>query len=146
MAGWELEKTNLDLAEEIEKLAPFGPGNRKPVLCVRNLSIKDKAEIGKNNEHLKITVENEQGKKQDVLWWDGSSQQIPEGRFDLAFSIRGSNWKGVRQAQLVWIDARQVETGSISVTPSKPQILDYRACGNQKENFLIFAEGDNPVV
>jgi len=147
--GWvELEKANLDLAEEIEKLAPFGPGNRKPVLCVRNLSITDKAEIGKNSEHLKITVENEPGKRQDVLWWDGSSQQIPEGRFDLAFSIRGSNWKGVRQAQLVWMDARQVETESISVTPSKPQIFDYRSCGNQKEileslpkGTILWAEG-----
>jgi single-stranded-DNA-specific exonuclease len=140
--GWvELEMANLDLAAEIEKLAPFGPGNRKPVLCVRNLSIKDKAEIGKNNEHLKITVENEPGKRQDVLWWDGSSQQIPEGRFDLAFSIRGSNWKGVRQAQLVWIDARQVETESISVTPTKPQILDYRSCGNQKEVLETLPKG-----
>ena len=73
--GWiSLEEANLEFSEAIEKLAPFGPGNKKPTLAVRNLAIIKKNEIGKNKEHLKLTVESEEGVQQDILWWDGANE------------------------------------------------------------------------
>jgi single-stranded-DNA-specific exonuclease len=147
--GWiSLEEANLEFSEAIEKLAPFGPGNKKPTLAVRNLSIVKKNEIGKNKEHLKITVESVAGIQRDVLWWDGASEDIPEGRFDLAFSLRASDWRGVRQNQLVWIDARLLDSEPIKLKSASPEVVDFRGRDDHLELFkslpkaaAIWAEG-----
>ena len=147
--GWiSLNEANTEFAEAIEKLAPFGPGNKKPTLAVRNLAIIKKNEIGKNKEHLKITVESEQGIQKDVLWWDGANEEILEGRFDLAFSLRASNWRGVRQDQLVWIDARPLDSGPIRVDSVSPEVVDFRSREDHLEllkslpkEAMVWAEG-----
>jgi single-stranded-DNA-specific exonuclease len=122
-----LEEANLELSDAIEKLAPFGPGNMKPTLGVRNLAVINKREIGKNKEHLRMTIESEQGVQQDILWWDGASENAPEGRFDLAFSLRASNWRGARQNQLVWIDARLLDSQPVRLVSSSPEVVDFRS-------------------
>lgn len=149
--GWiNLEEANLEFSEAIEKLAPFGPGNKKPTLAVRNLAIIKKNEIGKNKEHLKITVESELGIQKDVLWWDGANEEIPEGRFDLAFSLRASNWRGVRQNQLVWIDVRPLDSEPIRVDSGSPEVVDFRGREDRLEllkalpnEAMIWAEGSD---
>jgi len=147
--GWiGLEEANLEFSEAIEKLAPFGSGNKKPTLAVRNLSIVKRNEIGKNKEHLKITVESAEGIQRDVLWWDSASEDVPEGRFDLAFSLRASNWRGVRQNQLVWIDARSLDSEPIKLKSVSPEVVDFRGRDDHLEllkslpkEAAIWAEG-----
>jgi single-stranded-DNA-specific exonuclease len=130
--GWiSLEQANLEFSEALEKLAPFGPGNKKPTLGARNLTIIKKNEIGKNKEHLKITVNSEEGIQKDVLWWEGASENAPEGRFDLAFSLRAGNWRGVRQNQLVWIAARPLDSEPIRVYSAPPEVIDFRGRDDQ---------------
>jgi single-stranded-DNA-specific exonuclease len=147
--GWiSLDEANMEFAEAIEKLAPFGPGNKKPTLAARNLAIIKKNEIGKNKEHVKITIESEQGVQKDVLWWDGANEEIPEGRFDLAFSLRASNWRGSRQDQLVWIDARPLDSAPIRLVSPSSEVVDYRERKDRLEllkslsaETMIWAEG-----
>lgn len=93
--GWlDLPALDMTLSESIEQLAPFGPGNKKLILATHNLRLKSAAGIGRNKEHLKLTVEDEHGIAQTVLWWNGSGEELPDlisragGRFDLA-------WKSV---------------------------------------------------
>jgi single-stranded-DNA-specific exonuclease len=125
--GWmDLKDVNVELSEQLEKLAPFGPGNEKLVLAVRGITIKEIYKIGKNKEHLKITVEDKQGCLQEVLWWDGGSEEIPNGRIDLAFTLRASDWRGVRRAQLEWVDFRIRDEDLIEIRKTRPEIIDYR--------------------
>ncbi len=143
-----LPEADLQLADGFEKLSPFGPGNRKPILAVQNIEIKEKAIIGKNKDHLKIVIEDGSGNQSEVFWWDGATEELPEGRFDLALSIRASNWKGVKRVQFEWYDFRLSETNPIEIRPSKVEIVDYRNIENKLEmleslpkNSLIWAEG-----
>lgn len=125
--GWiGLEAANLELAEQLECLAPFGPGNPKLTLASRGLSLKSSAKMGKNQEHLRLTVTDEHGTSQKVLWWGGGAEQLPDGKFDLAFALRASDWGGSRQAQLELIDFRVVEPARIVLEPKKMEVLDYR--------------------
>ena len=125
--GWlSLEEANLDLAEQLESLAPFGPGNEKLTLASHNLTVKSSAKLGKNKEHLKLTVEDENGAAQQVLWWDGGSEELPEGKFDLAYTLRASDWRGVRQAQLELVDFRVLESEKIEVKSKKIKVVDCR--------------------
>jgi len=62
----QLEEVSLDLADEIRQLAPFGPGNREPVLACRDLQISEVIEIGEGGDHLKVTVVDVNGDSREV--------------------------------------------------------------------------------
>lgn len=133
-----LEAANLELAEALETLAPFGPGNEKPKFASRGLTIKTTSKLGKNQEHLKLTVEDETGASQSVLWWDGGSEELPTGKFDLAYTLRASNWRGVRQAQLELVDFRVLESEQLEVRSPQLEVVDFRNAENPREQLAAF--------
>ena len=89
--GWlTLPEASLDLAKSLESLAPYGPGNEKLTLATPGLKIQSKTPIGRNQEHLKLSVSDEAGNSRTVLWWNGAEEKdaLPESRIDLAYSLR----------------------------------------------------------
>jgi len=125
--GWlNLPEANLDLAEQFEKLAPYGPGNEKLVIAARDLTLKNTQIIGKSKEHLKLTVADESGNTSQVLWWGGNGEPLPEGKFDLAFTLRASDFRGARQAQLEFVDFRVGEQEQIEVKSKTIEVEDWR--------------------
>jgi single-stranded-DNA-specific exonuclease len=139
-AWLDLPGVTLDLAAALEILAPFGPGNEKLTLATHGLRTQSAATIGRNKEHLKLAVADETGNIQTVLWWNGAGETLPEGKFDLAYSVRASDWRGSRQVQVEFVDFRIIETPPLEIQRKKPEIIDYR---NVKDplmllpNFLI---------
>ncbi len=71
----------------------------------------------------RLTVEDQSGNQQRVIWW--RSGNVPPERIDLAFSLRTSTYKGERQLQVEWIDARPAE-GVLQVSAPTLEIVDYR--------------------
>lgn len=52
-----LGQINMGLVQELQRLGPFGQGNRRPVLCCRNLELAaPPRRVGKTGDHLQITV------------------------------------------------------------------------------------------
>jgi single-stranded-DNA-specific exonuclease len=125
-AWLRLPEISLDLAAALETLAPYGPGNEKLTLATRGLILKSIATIGRNQEHLKLTVSDEAGNTQPVLWWNGTREALPEGQFDLAYTVRASDWRGSRQVQMEFMDFRVIETASIDVKKQKREVIDCR--------------------
>ncbi len=118
---------NLELAESIEKLAPFGPGNPPVLLASRNLKLINTSVIGKNQEHLKVKVKDQSGNEKDILWWQGNGSLLPQGRFDLAYTIRASNFQGRRDIQIEWKSFRESASESITVDHQVPfRTRDFR--------------------
>ncbi len=123
----QLSEINLDLINTIEKLAPFGAGNPNPVMVARALVVKSSQLIGKSREHRSIEVEDQSGRTQKVLWWKSEETSLPEGLFDLAFTLRSSNYQGQISPQVEWIEAHPAEVGQISVESKlKYEVIDYR--------------------
>lgn len=50
------EEVNRNLYNEINKLAPFGVGNPKPVLLIKNAKVLEYRKFGKNKEHLEVVI------------------------------------------------------------------------------------------
>ncbi len=124
----DLSEISLDLARELERLAPFGNGNPPLTLAARDLKLRRRAGLGRRGEHLQLDVEDEAGVAQRVIWWRGAGQPLPAGRFDLAFTLRSSAYKGEVEAVVEWQDFRERETAALDVqTPSPWEIVDYRA-------------------
>ena len=122
----DLPGVTLDLAAAFESLAPFGPGNEKLTLATHGLTMQSATTIGRNKEHLKLAVADETGNLQAVLWWSGAGETLPEGKFDLAYTVRASDWRGSRQVQMEFVDFRVIETAPFEIKSQKQEIVDYR--------------------
>ncbi|OQY21527.1 MAG: single-stranded-DNA-specific exonuclease RecJ [Anaerolineaceae bacterium 4572_32.2] len=127
-----LADLSLDLVEQLERLAPFGPGNRALTLASRGLTLKSHTTIGRTQEHLRLVVEDEAGATQKVLWWRGAGERLPADRFDLAYTVRASDYRGRQEVQVVWVEQRatsgkrQATSGKRQVASGELQVVDYR--------------------
>ena len=150
IAAWlGLPEVTIDLATAIEPLAPFGPGNPKLVLASRGLGLQKSEPVGRNKEHVKLTVANDAGNTQSVLWWNGGGEPLPEGRFDLAYTVRAVDWRRSRQVQMELLDFHVVEGKPVEVQIRKIEVVDYR---QSKDKFdilrtlpagaVVWAEGE----
>ncbi len=151
----ELPNLALGLVAEFDRLAPFGPGNPPLTLAVRDLHILSEATIGRTAEHRRLTVEDAQERTQKVFWWQGAGRPLPQGRFDLALTIRASDYRGVSEVQVEWLDARELEPAAVEVPAAPPvKVRDYRGASDPetvlralmaKGQVQIWAEGNGPA-
>jgi single-stranded-DNA-specific exonuclease len=152
-----LENLTLDLVEALDRLAPFGPGNPGLILATRSLSLQSHSAIGKSGEHLQLIVEDAGGVSRKVMWWQGAGSPLPEGRFDLAYTVRANNYRGQRAIQVEWVGFRALQESLGVAQPKTPRsIQDLRdqldplaALGPwlARPEAAIFAEGElDPVL
>jgi single-stranded-DNA-specific exonuclease len=148
-----LTDLSLELIAEIERLAPFGSGNPPLTLATKGLSLVSHATIGRGGEHLRLLVKDEAENVQRVLWWRGAGEPLPEGRFDLAYTVRASDYRGQRDVQVEWTDARVIEKVPVALRPAPPaiEVVDHRRELRPKavlkqlqarEDVLVWAEAD----
>ena len=143
-----LPELSLDLVEDLERLAPFGAGNPPLVFATRNLKLTGYAAVGRAGEHLQLTLEDELGHTQHSIWWQGAGFSLPEAKFDLAYSVRASTYRGQRDVQIEWIDYRLVESQSISMEKMKPtlEVIDLRAEPEQVITLNRLLEHENLII
>ena len=115
-AWLSLPEINLDLVESIDRLAPFGPGNPSPVFAARNLRLESSTGLGRTGEHLQLVVEDPSGNQARIIWWGAAGNPLPGGRFDLAYTVRASNFRGQVGVTIEWVSARPLEESAVEVT------------------------------
>ncbi|MFN2164644.1 MAG: single-stranded-DNA-specific exonuclease RecJ, partial [Anaerolineae bacterium] len=143
----ELPDLTLDLVADLNRLAPFGPGNPALTLAVRDLGTVSKAPIGRTGEHIRVTVEDAQARTGTVFWWHGADGPLPAGRFDLALTVRANDFRGLTQIQLDWLDARELEPGTIQVQPVPAiNVVDYRMVPNPEAVLQTLLNGGHVEV
>lgn len=123
-----LSDLNIDLADSLELLAPYGAGNPELTLATKNVILKSKSEIGKTREHLRLNVEDENGNTQSILFWGGASTDLPENgsKIDIAYSLRASSYRGQRQVAIQFKECRVVEEAVIEIKEQRLEIRDWR--------------------
>ncbi|NTV36745.1 MAG: single-stranded-DNA-specific exonuclease RecJ, partial [Anaerolineaceae bacterium] len=144
----QLDQIDLGLVEQIDRLAPFGPGNENLTLAANNVVILSSSTIGKGGEHLQLVIEDEQGHSQRVMYWQGAGAPLPPGRFDLAFHVRASDFRGSRDVQVEWVDARLIEEQEFEISTQKSncEIIDHRSAGNSEELLKQYAQAENTQI
>lgn len=142
-----LSDLSLDLADSLELLAPFGAGNSELTLATRNVTLKSVKEIGKTKEHLRLNIEDENGEAQSLLWWSGAGEELPptDAKFDIAYSLRATSYRGQRQVNLQFKEFRVTEERPIEVKETGLEIQDLRLNVSTFERLnvqtLVWAEG-----
>ena len=148
-----LSELNLELVADFERLAPFGAGNPLLTFIIRDLAVSTSVEIGRQREHLQVTVEDRAGNTQKVLWWGGAGLPRPQAhaRFDLACTLRASNFRGQRELQVGWVDFRGIPEDVVQLAAREVQVADHRADPHPRalleslrsqDGLLIWAEGE----
>ena len=95
---------------EVEKLAPFGLGNLKPVFIFENVKIEKIKKFGKNGsgEHLEIIFSDLSGKAKAISFFsnhDSFQNQIREGlNVNLLATFDLSRFRGREELRLRIVD------------------------------------------
>ncbi|HET7143397.1 MAG TPA: DHHA1 domain-containing protein, partial [Anaerolineales bacterium] len=145
-AWLELNELSLELASSLEMLAPFGAGNPALTLASRSVTLKSVSTIGKSKEHLRLNVEDDNGITQRILWWGGAGEELPEegGKFDIAYSLRASTFRGQKQVTVQFEEIRIIEEKPMEVRSTNVDIRDLRSqfsIFESRPSTLVWAEG-----
>ncbi len=145
----ELQRASFDLANALEELAPFGPGNPALVFATHGLQLQSKVEVGREKEHIKLVVSDDKKVNREVLWWNGGSEEISEAltnevKFDLAYRLRTNSYRGEQQLTLEFVDFQVTQQKPIEIHKTRLEIRDLRiqpTTSNLLPSILIWAEG-----
>ena len=93
----------LDLAQELDRLAPFGLGNPDVTLLVASCEAVEPGVVG-DGKHLRFRV-RQHGRDAGSAIAFGMGAQLDrlraDGRFDVAFRLKENRWNGTVAPQLV---------------------------------------------
>ncbi|HOG46010.1 MAG TPA: single-stranded-DNA-specific exonuclease RecJ [Anaerolineae bacterium] len=123
-----LAAATAELARDLARLAPFGPGCPPVRLAARRLTVVAQAAAGRSGEHRRLYLRDEAGRQHKVFWWQSAGRPLPEGIFDLAFTMRPHNYQGRDEVVLEWVDGRVVEPAAPTLIVAAPayQVYDHR--------------------
>ncbi len=95
----------LDLAEQLEMLAPFGNGNPKPLIRCTDVTLSDERYMGSEMQHVRFYADSPSGKKvQCVLFgkaqkYDFTKQDACRG--DIIGVLDCQVWQGAKRLQFI---------------------------------------------
>lgn len=104
----DVREINHELLNEIDMLKPFGMKNPKPLFSTIGLSVDRLRYVGKDENHLKLTVEN-QNRVFDGIGFNMSAYKGHIGKndvIDLAYYLDSNEFMGVTSLQMGIKDIR----------------------------------------
>ena len=69
-----LPDVSFEVVREIERLAPFGYGNPRPLMACLRASVLNSYAVGKEKKHLRLTVFEDGAKKQGIIFKKANNQ------------------------------------------------------------------------
>ena len=136
----------IELADDLDRLAPFGEGNPPIRMLARDLTISAHTGMGINKRHRRLTVEDESGASHQVVWWNGSEYPLPGQRFDMVFTPRINDYRGRRSLQLEWVDGRSTAREvSVADTP-QVALTDLRSEHDPLAALADFLKGEKASI
>jgi single-stranded-DNA-specific exonuclease len=103
------DELGMTLAEELQRLAPFGNGNRGVSLMVAEASFRDGRPMGEG-KHVRFTVESRGARARAVAFGGGGALPVQEGvPTEATFTLEVNEWGGVSEPRLVLRHAATVE-------------------------------------
>lgn len=97
------------LHRELNRLAPFGITNPRPVLCARDLRIAGVPKLmGRDGRHLSFYAAQGEASLRAVGWnlSDRYEELLDAESVDLAFTIESNTWQGKTNLELILKDIR----------------------------------------
>jgi len=117
------EEITFDLVEELAKLEPFGMANPKPLFGVRGIRGRAAQAIGKEGQHLRFQVGQENHPLTALLWNRSDYAGIVNSEvLDMVYSPAVNEWQGNRSLQCM-VDSIAPADGE-RIFPEREQLVD----------------------
>ncbi len=125
VVGVGKEGIGLELAEQLERLGPFGSGNPEPRLLVPGARIAGVRAMGETGNHARFEVESGSGRALGVAFNTGAELRALDGhRADLPVRLEIDRWNGAEHPRLVLREALPLaeapEPADACSTPASP--------------------------
>ncbi|MFC5529246.1 single-stranded-DNA-specific exonuclease RecJ [Cohnella yongneupensis] len=106
-----LAQATLDAVDQLARLEPFGNGNPTPRVVIQGLTVRESRTLGKENTHLKLSVEQDGKALEAIAFGMGADQAklVPGMRIDVLGELSVNEWNGSRKVQLIFQDWRTNE-------------------------------------
>lgn len=95
------------LYNDIQRVAPFGPGNMEPVFELDNVKVVDVKTMGQEHQHLKFSIVSGKENLTVVAFGQGNLATLlsaPTGQVNLAVKVSLNEWRGKKSVQLMLED------------------------------------------
>ncbi|MDQ3936670.1 MAG: single-stranded-DNA-specific exonuclease RecJ, partial [Actinomycetota bacterium] len=92
------------LAEELERLGPFGHGNPQPTLLVPATRVSEVRGMGEESQHSRLTIASGGGARARAVAFrtaPGTLPGSPDDRYDAAVRLELNEWNGTVEPRLV---------------------------------------------
>lgn len=111
----DFSSLSLPLAEDVNRLAPYGQNNPQPRFVTHGLLVDDVMTMGFENQHIKIRFSQFDGISAKSFWgicFGGATtynQIQPGAKVDLVYYLEVNDFNGRREAQLKIIDIKKID-------------------------------------
>jgi len=97
------------LHEEIQMLAPFGVGNREPLLLSREVEVVRAETFGADRRHLRLQLRDRTATAEAIAFDKAAAApHLPSGRrIDVVYALQCERWDGLDRIRLHLRDLRQ---------------------------------------
>ncbi len=95
-----LTDASLSLCGELERLAPFGPGNERPILRSAPVQVARIELLGREGRHQRLWLRDAAGEMRDIVWWRSVGQPVVEGQCAAYYTLRRNVFRGQERAQM----------------------------------------------
>jgi single-stranded-DNA-specific exonuclease len=142
------DELGMTLAEELQRLAPFGNGNRGVSLMVAEASFREGRPMGEG-KHVRFTVESRGARARAVAFGGGGGLPVQEGvPAEATFTLEVNEWGGVSEPRLVLRHAAAVEDSIAArsirsepaiepARPLDPELTEQPAQAQDEEQELV---------
>jgi single-stranded-DNA-specific exonuclease len=127
------DELGMELAEELQSLAPFGRANPGVSLMVQDARFSDARPMGEG-KHVRFTVTSRGARARAVAFGAGATLPVPDGEpAQATFTLEVNEWRGVSEPRLVLrhasavpaaIDAARLPPHQAPATPTADESKD----------------------
>jgi single-stranded-DNA-specific exonuclease len=119
------EGIGLELAEQLDRLAPFGAGNPEPRLLVPSARIGEVRPMGESGDHARFQLTSGAGRSQGIAFRMHSRLSGLEGRdADLIASLEVNRWNGAVEPRVLVRGAHECPAEAETLEPACPNAGD----------------------
>ena len=114
----------LELAEELERVGPFGAGNPSPVLIVPAARIEHVTAMGEKREHARFTLSGGSARARGVAFRTSQRALADTGasEHDVAVALERNRWNGAVEPRVVLKTLAPTPVGSIEDVGAEPDL------------------------
>ena len=104
------EQMTLDLKHQIDKLEPYGIGNKRPLFLLRDLEVTRTNVVGSNGTHLQLWFKTPQGKPlKGIAFHQGAlAAKLRQGeKVQVACHLQENTWNGNTALEIEVVDVQK---------------------------------------